>query len=140
MTLALALTGCGGPPAPPAPLPGGPSFHELADRLGERATLALVADGRLEPSDSLYAADAEVIAFGARRTAPPRFAGVEPGGLVAVGTSRVEVGAGLAWALVEYRWVATGRDLIREGRATLVFSRQPDGGWRIIHAHSSLIP
>ena len=36
--------------------------------------------------------------------------------------------------------MATGRDLIREAHATLVFARQPDGRWQVVHAHSSLLP
>lgn len=141
LALLLGIASCtGGRAAGLAPSPMAAAAHDLADQLGERATLALVADSRLERADSLYARDAEVIAQGQRRSAPPRFAGIEAGGEVAVGTTRVEVSGELAWTVVEYRWVATGRDLIREAHATLVFARQPDGRWQVVHAHSSLLP
>lgn len=141
LALLLGIAGCtGGRAAGFAPPPMAAAAHDLADQLGERATLALVADSRLERADSLYARDAEVIAQGQRRPAPPRFAGIEAGGEVAVGTTRVEVSGELAWTVMEYRWVATGRDLIREAHATLVFARQPDGRWQVVHAHSSLLP
>lgn len=142
LALLLGIAGCtGGRAAGLAPPPSAAAVgHDLADQLGERATLALAADSHLERADSLYARDAEVIAQGQRRSAPPRFAGIEAGGEVAVGTTRVEVSGELAWTLVEYRWVALGRDLIREAHATLVFARQPDGRWQVVHAHSSLLP
>ncbi len=120
-----------------APLPAEPS---VADLLTELATAALAADARLDPADSLFDPDAEVIADGHRRTVPPRFAGVETGGQIVIGSSRVDVSGNFAWALLEYRWLAPGQNLIREGKATLVFARGADGrSWRITHAHSSLV-
>jgi len=110
----------------------------IADQLTELATAALAADGRLESADSLYGAGAELLADGRRRSGVPRFAGVEKGGEVVVGSIRVDMKGSAAWASVEYRWLAQDRNLIREGRATLVFARMnPDGHWRIMHAHSS---
>jgi hypothetical protein len=137
----LALSaGCGrpSPAVPPAPT----NFAApVADLLAELATTALQADARLEPADSLYGPDVEIIAEGRRRTAPPRYAGIDTGGQIAVGSTRVDVTGNFAWALVEYRWLAPDQNLLREGRATFVFARAAGTGqWRITHAHSSTIP
>jgi hypothetical protein len=121
--------------APPLPVE-----PPTADLLTELATAALAADARLDPVDSLFDSDAEVIADGRHRTVPPRFAGVEAGGQIVVGSSRVDISGNFAWALLEYRWLAPGQNLIHEGKATLVFALASDGrSWRITHAHSSLV-
>ncbi len=109
-----------------------------ADQLTELVTAALIADGRLESADSLYAPGAEILADGRRRNTLPRFAGVEAGGEVVVGSIRVDLTAAVAWTSVEYRWVAQQQNLIREGRATFVLIRSTsDGKWRVAQAHSS---
>ena len=119
------------------PLPAAPP---VADVLTELATAALAADARLVRADSLFDPDAVVIADGRRRPVPPRFAGVEAGGQIVVGSSRVDVSGNFAWALLEYRWLAPDQNLIHEGKATLVFALGSDGRtWRITHAHSSLV-
>jgi hypothetical protein len=118
--------------------PGIPANPATADQLTELATAALVADGALQSVDSLYAPGAEILADGRRRSGVPRFAGVEGGGEVVVGSIRVDLTPAAAWTSVEYRWLAHDQNLIREGRATLVFTRSVgDGRWRISHAHSS---
>ncbi|HXW96132.1 MAG TPA: nuclear transport factor 2 family protein [Gemmatimonadales bacterium] len=125
----------------PAPTTGAVvALPPAADLLGEMATAALIADARLEAADSLYTQDAEIIAEGRRRMEPPRFAGIEAGGQVIVGSTRVDLSGNFGWALVEYRWLAADQNLLREGRATLVFVRAAGtGAWRITHAHSSLV-
>jgi hypothetical protein len=111
-----------------------------ADLVTELATAALTADARLDPADSLYLPDAEIIAEGRRRQGVPRFAGIDGAGQVVVGSIRVDMSEGFAWAVVEYRWLATGENTIREGRASLVFARtRAAGRWLIAHAHSSLV-
>ncbi len=133
--LLLVSVACAGTsPAPPATAP---RAAELADAIAERAAIALAADARLERADSLYAADAEVIADGGRRGSPPRFAGITAPGQVSVGSSRVEVAGSIAWVLMEYRWLAAAEDRASEAYVTIFFARQPDGQWRISHAHSS---
>jgi hypothetical protein len=138
-TLAALVIGCG--PAIPA---SGPARHLTAapsdaDRISQIAQATLEADTRPEPADTRFTHEAEVVADGRRRSAAPRFAGIEPGGQVVVGSTRVDILGNFAWALVEYRWLAPAQDLIREGWATLVFVRAPAGqGWLISHAHSSL--
>lgn len=133
--LLLVSAACAGNrPAPPA---GAPRAVELADAIAERAALALAADARLERADSLYAGDAEIIADGARRTAPPRFAGIATAGQVSVGSSRVEVAGSFAWVLMAYRWLSAAEDRASEAQVTMLFSQQTDGQWRISHAHSS---
>lgn len=135
LLFALGTMGCAGRPAtPPAAMPGA---VELADEIADRAAHAITADARLDRADSLYSSDAELIADGARRLIPPRYAGVSDAGQVSIGSSRVEVAGAFAWVLVEYRWFSAGQDRIREARATILFSRQADGRWRITHAHSS---
>ena len=102
---------------------------------------ALDADRRLEPADSLWDPEATVVAGGVERYAPPRFAGVEPGGEVAVTSSRLDVRSGLAWVYVEYRWISLNEAVAREGRATVLLIPKQDGkGWRITHVHSSVAP
>lgn len=112
------------------------------ERLLNLLAAALAADARLEPAAPLYAEEAILVADGERRHFPPRFAGIGPGGMVGITSSRVEVRQGVAWALVEYRWISPGEGTVREGRATVVM--QPleggGGGWRIVHAHSSSPP
>lgn len=100
---------------------------------------ALAADARLEPATPLYAEGATAIANGEVRHFPPRYAGLAPGGEVGVTSSRVEVREGVAWALVEYRWLSTAEGTAREGVASFVLVPAGGGGvgWRILHAHSS---
>jgi hypothetical protein len=139
VALILLLTGCGptGPAAPPSPTVT-PQAPGVAERLAELAAATLVADVLAEPNDTVFLPEADVIADGRRRNTAPRFAGVEPGGQVVVGSTRVDLAGTFAWALVEYRWMAPGQDRIREGRATLVFvPRAGGGGWLIAAAHSS---
>ncbi|HTS87686.1 MAG TPA: nuclear transport factor 2 family protein [Gemmatimonadales bacterium] len=145
-TALLALTlGCSRtvpvvPPEVAAATPPPAAALSVADRIAELATTALQADARLESADSLYGPDVEIIADGQPRTMPPRYAGIQSGGQVAVGSTRVDVSGNFAWVLVEYRWLAADQNVIREGRATFVFSRAPGSGrWLIAHAHSSAV-
>jgi hypothetical protein len=135
LALLACLTACG--PGRPA-VPPRPELPATADALTELATEALEADGRLETPANLYASGVEIVADGRRRSAAPRFAGVEAGGEVVVGSVRVDLVEPVAWASVEYRWLARDQNLIREGRATLLFTRTPGtGAWWVAHAHSS---
>ncbi len=100
---------------------------------------ALDADRQMAPSDTLWAPDATVIANGELRYAPPRFAGVGLGGEVAITSSRLEVRQSLVWVYLEYRWMSLNEGTAREGRATVLLTpRSGAGGWRIVHAHSSV--
>jgi hypothetical protein len=131
--LLLLSLGCGGsasPPPSPAPVASD-------DRLSEIIAAALEADARMDPADSLYTPEAAIVADGTDRGLLPRYAGIGPGGAVAVTASRTEVRGGLAWAQVEYRWVATREGIAREGRVTFVLVPDERGAWRIRHAHSS---
>jgi hypothetical protein len=113
----------------------------LEEPITDVIAAALNADRRLEPADSLWDPEATIIAGGVERYAPPRFAGVEPGGEVAITSSRLDVRSALAWVYVEYRWISTNEAVAREGRATVLLVPKQDGkGWRIIHAHSSVAP
>jgi ketosteroid isomerase-like protein len=110
------------------------------DRLSEVVSDVLQADARMDPLDSLYAADALVIANGEVRYGTPRYAGIGGPGSVAVTATRLEVRGSMAWAQAEYRWVAAAGDSAREGRVTLVLTPDEKGAWRIRHAHSSAPP
>lgn len=98
---------------------------------------ALAADGRGERADSLWDPEATVIADGDIRVDVPRFAGVGAGGEVAITESRLDLRQTLAWVYLEYRWSELKAGLVREGRATILLTPKPNGGWRIVHAHSS---
>lgn len=139
LPVTLLLAGCGprGPAAPPTPVVA-VQAPSAADMLAELAGSTIEADAIPGRVDSIFAPEADVIADGRRRNTAPRFAGIESGGQVVVGSTRVDQAGAFAWALVEYRWVAPGQDLIREGRATLVFVTASGGrSWRIVAAHSS---
>jgi len=92
----------------------------------------------MERADSLYSAAAQSIADGHYRTEPPRFAGLDEGGTLAVGSMQVVVRDSLVWAVVEYRWFSARNDIARQALATVLLS-PPHGttGWKIIHTHSS---
>ncbi len=101
-------------------------------------TAALRADSRGEPADSLWAADAAIVANGQVRSQPPRFAGVGQGGDIAITSSRLEVRQSLVWVYLEYRWLSLRDGAAAEGKATVLLTPRTDGlGWRIVHAHSS---
>lgn len=130
----LLIIACGGSPVPPrAVYPVAPADEALSQLI----VTALAADTRLETPSGIYESDALVVADGTARYAPPRFAGLGPGGDVAVTSSRIEVRGGVAWAQVEYRWLSTAAGRAAEGRATLVMVPTVEGAWRIRHAHSS---
>ncbi len=139
LPVGVLLAGCG--PTHPVALPvpvAATRSQTVADRLAELAGAVIEGDPIPGQVDSVFAPDADVIADGRRRSTAPRFAGIEAGGQVVVGSTRVDVAGGFAWALVEYRWIAPGQDRIREAWATLVFIPAPHGrGWRIAAAHSS---
>ncbi len=138
LSCAVLLLGCGAAAVPrPSALP--PS--DDTDALEALASYALEADARMEEADSLFVPDAEIIAAGRRRTGAPRFAGIEAGGQVALGSIRVDQAGNFAWVSFDYRWLAPDKERFHEGRATVVFSRVATAtgrGWRIAHIHSSL--
>ena len=129
-----ALLACGGPGAP-ARLPV--AVVEPDEQLSQVILSALQADARLETPTGLYENDATIVADGAQRYAPPLYAGIGPGGEVAIMSSRIEVRAGIAWAQIEYRWLSTAVGRAAEGRASFVLVPGTEGAWRIRHAHSS---
>lgn len=134
----LLLLGCGGSRTTGMPIltPGAIEEPVTAVLLA-----ALDADSRLQPADSLWDPDATVVANGELRSSPPRFAGIEPGGEVAITSSRLEVRQSLIWVYLEYRWLSVKEGTARAGRATVLLTPRPEGaGWRIIHLHSSTPP
>jgi hypothetical protein len=102
---------------------------------------AFDADAQLEVPDSLYIANAEIIADGAPRSDPPRIAGVSQGGSVQLGSSRFAVTGNYVWGTIEYRWVPGDEHAhMVAGWATLIIGRLKNGEWRILHVHSSTAP
>lgn len=135
LALLAAAAGCAGTQAAPQGI-----FSPAAVEEPITAVLAaaLDADRRMTAADSLWDPEAAVIANGELRYAPPRFAGIEPGGEVAITSSRLEVRQSLVWVYLEYRWLSVKEGVARDGKATVLLTpRSPEGGWRIVHLHSS---
>jgi hypothetical protein len=131
----LLLSGCGSARTAPTPIltPG-----VIEEPITAVLVAALDADSRLQPADGLWDPNATVVANGELRYAPPRFAGVEPGGEVAITSSRLEVRQSLIWVFLEYRWLSVKEGVARAGRATVLLTPRAEGaGWKIIHLHSS---
>jgi hypothetical protein len=140
--LALCLAACGGAPARTAmtAVPVGAAQAEA--EIIRAVETALLSDAAWTDGPAgLYAPGHVVVADGTRRFGYPRFAAIDSGGQVAITSSRVEIGAALAWAYVEYRWVAAERNTARAGLATFVLSPgRTELPWAIVHAHSSTGP
>lgn len=135
LSLLLLAGACGPAPAPPAPVLSPGVVEEPVTAV---ITAALDADRRMATADSLWDSDATVIANGELRYAPPRFAGIAPGGEVAITSSRLEVRQSLVWVYLEYRWLSVKDGLARDGKATVLLTPRSGGaGWRIVHLHSS---
>lgn len=139
--LLLLCAACAHPSAPPQPVviaaPG--SFY--ADSIAHHLILtAFEADAALRTPDSVYIANAEIIADGAPRIDPPLLAGVGQGGTIELGSSRFAVTSNFVWGTTQYRWVpADPAQRIVEGWATLMIGQDRDGAWRILHLHSSTV-
>ena len=135
LSLLLLAVGCGHPPAAPPPVLSPGVVEEPVTAV---ITAALDADRRMATADSLWDPDATVVANGELRYAPPRFAGIEPGGDVAITSSRLEVRQSLVWVYLEYRWLSVKDGLARDGKATVLLTpRSGATGWKIVHLHSS---
>ena len=133
--LAAVAAACGGRPAPAV---GATALLDAEPLANGVVAAALEADARFTDPDSLYASDATVVADGRPVFTYPRFAAVDSAGQVAITSSRIDVHAGVAWADVDYRWMADDGTLVRQARATFVLAPRPDRrGWVIVHAHSS---
>ncbi len=140
--LLLLLAGCAGHNPPPGPVTGIPITVDalLADSIAHVIVQqAFNADVKLKNPDSLYIADAEVIANGMPRSDAPRFAGVGADGSVQLGSSRFAVTGNYVWGTIQYRWVPPSAEKqMVDGWATFVIARLKDGEWRILHVHSSV--
>jgi len=130
----LCLAACGHPPPAAAP---SLSAIQIEEPVTATLAAALSADSRGERADSLWDSAATVVADGEIRDDVPRFAGVGPAGQVAITQSRLDLRQTLAWVYLEYRWSELKQGLVREGRATVLLTPTNNGGWKIVHAHSS---
>jgi hypothetical protein len=102
---------------------------------------ALTADAALKNPDSIYSADAEVVANGELRTEAPRLAGMSAGGHLLLGSSKTSVTASFIWGSIEYRWIPEREGgVATSGYATIIVGHLRDGTWRVVHLHSSTIP
>jgi hypothetical protein len=123
-----------------APTGGGPATAlGTPDLVQTIARQALVLDaGGDRAADTLYAAEALVVANARVRLGTPRFAGVGYGGRVTVAAATVTLEGRFAWVLVDYRWINAERGQAEAGRATFICEQKPQG-WRIVHVHSSQV-
>ncbi len=114
----------------------------FADSLANQLiAAAFTADQNDSTPADVYASQAQVIANGEVRSAPPRFAGVAGTGILQLGSSDVTVTGGFVWGIFEYRWIPSGAgDTTAAGRATIIIGRDATGQWRILHVHSSTVP
>jgi len=103
--------------------------------------LALMLDAAGDrAADTLYTADALIVANARVRLAVPRFAGISSGGRVTIAASSVTLEGRFAWVLMDYRWVNPQQRLAEAGRATFICERRAGaGGWKIVHVHSSQV-
>lgn len=98
---------------------------------------ALEADAAGAPgADTLYTADATVVANARMRLRAPRLAGVSYGGRIVIAASNTVAEGRFAFVTLDYRWVNVEANNTTMGRATLV-CRLEEGRWRIMHMHSS---
>ena len=137
----LLVAGCAGHRAPADVMPRIPITVDalVADSIAHGIVQqAFDADIKLTNPDSLYIADAEVIANGAPRADAPRFAGIGTDGHVQLGSSRFSVTGNYVWGSIQYRWLppSVGQHMV-DGWATFVIARLKGGEWRILHVHSS---
>ena len=137
LTALLLTFGCGGGAGAPAGSPPVYTPGVVEEPITAVLIAALDADRRFTTVDSLWDPDATVVANGSSRYAPPRFAGIDAGGEVAITSSRLEVRQSLVWVYFEYRWISVKEGMARDGKATVLLTPREGGGWRIIHAHSS---
>src|SRR5262245_29839706 len=102
-----------------------------------RLALALDASGDRK-ADTLYTPDAVVVGNARIRLAAPRFAGVSEAGAgrVTITAANATVSGGIAWVLVDYRWISSTEQRAEVGRATVICERH-GSSWKIVHAHSS---
>lgn len=137
----VLLAGCGRPATPPNTMTGILVTEDalVADSIAHAMVQRAVdADAKHQTPDSLYLADAEIIANGAPRADAPRLAGVGDDGAIQLGSSRFSVSGSYVWGTIQYRWVppATDKPMV-DGWATFVMARLKTGEWRILHIHSS---
>ena len=141
VALVLLLAGCAHAATPPNTMTGILISEDAlaADSIAHAMVQhAVDADARHQTPDSLYLADAEIIANGVPRADAPRLAGVGDDGAIQLGSSRFSVSGSYVWGTIQYRWVppATDKPMV-DGWATFVMARLKTGGWRILHVHSS---
>lgn len=134
----LLAVACGGRTGTPASLPPAYDPGTVEEPITAVLVAALDADRRFSTADSLWDPEATIVANGSARYAPPRFAGIDAGGEIAITSSRLEVRQSLVWVYFDYRWISVTEGIAREGKATALLTPRPEGaGWRIVHLHSS---
>lgn len=130
----LGLAGCGSSQSGTLqPIPAAGTTGQVEALVRQAFTLDAAGE---RGADTLYAAEALVVANARLRLGAPRFAGVGSGGRVTVAAAAVTLQGQFAWVMVDYRWINPERRLAEVGRATFICEEKP-GGWKIVHAHSS---
>jgi len=122
-----------GPDATPANL----DVSAAEARATVNAFLSLEARGS-SAADTLLMPGADFIMTGVRVTTRPRLAGLNGPGEAAIEESGTGFAGSLAWVVVSYRFTGRSEALNERARATFVLEKQR-AGWRIRHAHSSMV-
>jgi len=115
----------------------GISSPDADTRVSEVLEAVFTGDAKGVSNDSLYNPTGAVVANGSQRFSSPRLAGVQLGGESAITSTSVNVRDGIAWGSVEYRWFSSDMSQVRVGRATVVLTPRPKGGWWVDQLHSS---
>ncbi len=137
LSILLLAGACGVRPSAPAGSPPVYAPGVVEEPITAVLIAALDADRQFTTVDSLWDPEASVVANGTPRYAPPRFAGIEARGEVAITSSRLEVRQSLVWVYFDYRWISVKQGMARDGKATVLLTPRAGGGWKIIHLHSS---
>jgi hypothetical protein len=139
MSLALLglVAGCSSSRMPVTRAPAAGGGEAEISRVIEEA---LLADGRGQAADTLYAPYVTIVADGRLRRGQPRFAGVTEQGELAITSTQLQSRGEAAWGDVEYRWVSDRSNRFQLGRASFVLTpAQGRQGWWIVQAHSSTV-
>lgn len=146
----LVAAGCGGgAPAPIAvqpapadsapPLAAGPSLGAAVDAARRVVEAFVAAEAQHDlAADTLLAPEADFIMSGIVITRRPRLAAIVGRGTAVVEEARAGLAGAFAYVVVVYRFDSPSPGLRDRARGTFVLERRP-AGWRIRHAHSSMV-
>jgi ketosteroid isomerase-like protein len=139
LVVGLSTAACVTRTVTPGPVTAVSATSGGTDDVQSLVQLALTLDAAGDAhADTLYAPDALVIGNARVRQVAPRFAGISVGhGQVTTTVANATVEGQVAWVLVDYRWTNAAERRAEAGRATIILEKRNNGGWKIVHAHSS---